>query len=87
MAQVWIPPLLRSLTGGQDQTSAQGSDVGDVIADLETRFPGLRARLCDGDSLRPGLAAVVDGQVARRGLLEPVGPGSEVHFIPAIGGG
>jgi hypothetical protein len=30
---------------------------------------------------------VVDGEVARLGLLQPVRADSEVHFLPALGGG
>jgi hypothetical protein len=29
----------------------------------------------------------VDGEVSILGVVEPVGPDSEVHFIPALGGG
>jgi molybdopterin synthase sulfur carrier subunit len=54
---------------------------------LETRYPGLRDRLCDNDELRPGIAVAVDGHVTSRGLLQKVQPTSEVHFLPAIGGG
>jgi molybdopterin synthase sulfur carrier subunit len=64
-----------------------GGTVRQVIAALEQAYPGTRDRLCDGDSLRSGLAVVVDGQVAPLGLLHDVGESSEVHFLPAIGGG
>ena len=37
--------------------------------------------------IRPNLAVTIDGEVARMGLLETVGANSEVHFVPAIGGG
>ena len=37
--------------------------------------------------IRPNLAVAIDGEVARMGLLEEVGETSEVHFVPAIGGG
>jgi molybdopterin synthase sulfur carrier subunit len=47
----------------------------------------MKGRLCQGKDLKPGLAAIVDGQVARWGLREKVGEESEVHFLPAIGGG
>jgi molybdopterin converting factor small subunit len=87
MARVWIPPLLRDLTGGRETATAPGANVGQVIEALEEQFPGVRERLCPGGGLRSGLAAVVDGQVARFGLLEAVGPDSEVHFLPAIAGG
>jgi molybdopterin synthase sulfur carrier subunit len=87
MARVWIPAALRSLTGGQECVELSGTRLGDVVDALESQFPGTRARLVQGDRLRPGIAAVVDGEVARLGLLQPVGPDSEVHFLPALSGG
>jgi molybdopterin synthase sulfur carrier subunit len=87
MARVWIPPLLRDLTGGQETAHVPGATVGQVIEALEQQFPGVRERLCAGGVLRPGLAVTVDGQVGRFGLMEAAGPDSEVHFLPAIGGG
>jgi molybdopterin synthase sulfur carrier subunit len=61
--------------------------VRDVIDALERLYPGVKARLCDGESLRSGMVVVVDTEAARLGLGQPVGEGSEVHFVPAIGGG
>jgi molybdopterin synthase sulfur carrier subunit len=87
MALVWIPPLLRDLTGGSETATVPGATVGQVIDTLELRFPGVRARLCPGGELRSGLAVVVDGAVGRFGVLEAVGPDSEVHFLPALAGG
>lgn len=86
MPRVWVPPMLRDLTG-RDIVDAEGVTVSEVIDDLERRFPGLRARLCVGGQLRPGLAAVVATRVARQGLDEPVPADAEVHFVQAIGGG
>jgi sulfur-carrier protein len=87
MARVWIPPLVRDLTGGQESATAPGANVGQVIEALDKQFPGVRDRLCPNGVLRPGLAVIVDGQVGRLGLLEAAGPDSEVHFLPAIAGG
>jgi sulfur-carrier protein len=87
MARVWIPSLLRDVTGGLETVSLPATSVRQVIDELERQHPGVRDRLCDGDALRTGMAAVVDGEVARLGLLQPVGPDSEVHFLPAIAGG
>jgi molybdopterin synthase sulfur carrier subunit len=87
MALVWIPPLLRDLTGGCESVSASGASIAQVIADLERQYPGIRDRLCRGDELRPGLAVVVDSRASNLGLLEVVKPDSEVHFLPAISGG
>ena len=87
MAVVWIPVLLRDLTAGQETVDVPGRTVGEVVAALDERYPGVRARLCQGGALRPGLAAAVDSQVARFGLSQPIGETSEVHFLPAIAGG
>jgi molybdopterin synthase sulfur carrier subunit len=87
MPVVGIPSLLRTYTGGQDRVTVPGSTIGEIIDHLEELFPGIKARLCDADGLRRGLAVSVDTQLARLGLEEPVNENSEIHFIPAIGGG
>ncbi len=87
MATVWIPALLRDLTGGQAQVEVAGQTVQQLVMALDARYPGIRARLCEGDTLLPGLAVKVDGRVGRLRLREPVGPQSEVHFLQAIEGG
>lgn len=87
MASVWIPSLLRPLTLGEETVSVPGRSVGEVIDNLEAAYPGIKARLCDGGGLRPGIAVAIDGQVSRAGLTEAVGDDGEVHFLPSIGGG
>jgi molybdopterin synthase sulfur carrier subunit len=87
MPQVWIPSLLRDLTGGRETVVVPGSRVGDIIDELERHYPGTKARLCDANGLRPGMAVIVGTEVSRLGLGQPVSPESEVHFLPAIGGG
>jgi sulfur-carrier protein len=87
MATVWIPSLLRELAGNRETVTVDGSNVREIIESLEQAYPGIRTRLCDANGLRPGLAVVVDTQIARQGLLQPVGEKSEVHFLPAISGG
>lgn len=87
MAVVWIPPLLRNLTGGVETVRVPGTSVRQLVEELEVIHPGLKARLCEGDAMRPGVAVIVDGLVAPLGLLQAVRPESEVHFLPAIGGG
>ena len=58
-----------------------------VVDALEVRYPGIKSRLCRGDALAPGLQVSVDHVMTTRGLRAPVQPESEVHFLPAIGGG
>jgi molybdopterin synthase sulfur carrier subunit len=87
MAVVWIPSLLRDLTGGRESVTVGGTTVRQVIEALERAYPGVKDRLCDAQGLRSGIAVAVDTQVARLGLLQPVQENSEVHFLPAISGG
>ena len=87
MPRVFIPPLARPLTGGVDQVDVEAGNVGQIIDVLESRFPGIRDRLCEEGGLKPGLTVAVDGNVSSLGLVQKVGPNSEVHFLPAIGGG
>jgi molybdopterin converting factor small subunit len=87
MATVWIPSLLRELTGGREQAQVSGRTVGDVIEHLESQFPGIRQKLCTVQGLRPGIAVAVDTQISRLGLQQPVAEDSEVHFLPAVSGG
>src|ERR1043166_5491991 len=84
---VWIPSLLRDLTGGQETVTVAGTTVRQVIEALDHNYPGIKARLCDDQGLRSGIAVAVDAQIARLGLLQSVGENSEVHFVPAIAGG
>src|ERR1700682_2776773 len=87
MPTIWIPALLRSFTNNQELVQVPGATLLEVIDALDARFPGIKGRLCDGNNVRAGLAVVIDTQVARGGLAEPVQANSEVHFIPAIAGG
>lgn len=87
MAIVYIPTLLQNLTGGKSSIEVEGATVRQVIDRLDQIYPGIRDRLLDHDHLRPNISVAVDGEVSPMGLLEPVGPSSEVHFIAAIKGG
>ena len=89
MPDVWLPPRLQNLTGGQQKVQVAGRTVRQVIDNLERAFPGLKAELYDEeeDVVMPGMAVVVDGETSQLGLLEHVREDSEIHFLPALGGG
>jgi molybdopterin synthase sulfur carrier subunit len=87
MAIVWIPSLLRELSRGQEHVRVPGGTVGEVIDQLDAAFPGIRQKLCDVNGLRHGITVAVDTQISRLGLNHPVADETEVHFLPALGGG
>ena len=89
MPEVWIPPRMQTLAGGREQVVIDGASVRKVVNNLEKAFPGMKDFLYDSeeDDLIAGIAVVVDGEVSQLGLLERVREDSEIHFLPAIGGG
>jgi len=87
MATVIIPALLRKLTGGKDRTVATGATLKELIDDLERQFPGFRERVVEKGDLAGSIAVSIDGEIITGGLSESVPDESEIHFVPAIGGG
>jgi sulfur-carrier protein len=87
VALIWIPALLRDLTAGKEHIRIPGATVREAIEALDQLYPGIQARLVEGDRLRPGIALVVDGEVSSQRLRHKLEESSEVHFLPAIGGG
>lgn len=87
MAKVFIPSQWRDLTGGLAEIEVAGNSLRQIVAALDDRFPGVAARLGDDGGLARGLAVSIDGAITARGLLAPVAAASEIHFLPAIGGG
>ena len=84
---VWIPPLYRDLTDGQERVEMSASSIGELIKALDDRFPGIGERLCNENRIRPHIAVSIDGEVTPRGLRQKLTEPSEVHFVPAMAGG
>jgi molybdopterin synthase sulfur carrier subunit len=87
MARVFIPTMLQPMAGGVKQVDVEAKNVRQVIDMLEQLYPGIKDRLVEENKIRSNLAVAIDGEVARMGMLERVAENSEVHFVPAIGGG
>jgi len=87
LAKIFIPTMLQSLTAGVKQVDLDARNVRQIIERLEELYPGMKDRLVEDGEIRPNLAIAINGDVAIMGMLEKVGENSEVHFVPAIGGG
>lgn len=88
--KVLIPTPLRKLTGDVDSLDVEAHSVGEIIDQLEQRFPGFRSRVCGDDGeLRRFVNIYVDGEDVRflDNLSTKVGDGVEVSIVPAIAGG
>ncbi len=85
--KVRIPSPLRSYVGDASWVEASGSTVGDVLADLDRQFPGIRFRVVDEQGrLRRHMKLFVNADGVRD-LSAPVGPDDEVALIQALSGG
>jgi len=89
MVTVRIPTPLRTLTAGEEQVSATGATVKDVIEDLEKRHPGMRDRLLDDKGVRRFVNIYVGDEDIRflDGLATALKNGDEISIVPAIAGG
>ena len=87
MATVYIPSLMRNLTGGQEKVEVPGSTVRQIIDNLDSTYPSMKDRLVQNNRIKRHIAVAVDGQVTPLGLLEKVGEDSEVHFLTSVSGG
>lgn len=88
--KVLIPTPLRNLTKDQDTVEASGTTIGDVMADLDKRYPGLKERLCDDKGEIRRFVNVYLNQEDIRfkdGRQTAVSDGDEVSIVPAIAGG
>ncbi len=87
MAMIFIPTMLQKMTDGAQKVDMEARNVRQVIERLEELYPGIKDRLLEEGDIAPNIAVAIDGDVAIMGLLQRVGENSEVHFVPAIGGG
>ena len=86
---VRIPTPLRSLTQGKEEVSATGADVGAVIVNLESQFPGIKDRLLDEKGVRRFINLYLNDEDVRflEALKTPVKDGDTLTIVPAIAGG
>ena len=90
MATVRIPTPLRTLTNGADEVQAKGANIGQLITDLETNYPGLKARICDDNgAVRRFVNIFANDEDIRflDNLDTPVNESDEISIVPAIAGG
>lgn len=86
---VRIPTPLRTLTGGEEQVTIDGSTVQQVIENLEKAHPGMRDRLLDEKGIRRFVNVYVGDEDVRflDGLATALKGGEEISIVPAIAGG
>jgi MoaD family protein len=88
--KVRIPSSLRTLTRNQALLEAQGTSVVEIIENIESKFPGIKARLLDEQGKRRKFINLfVNGENVRQLQAEatPLKDGDELDILPIIAGG
>ncbi|MEY3734749.1 MAG: hypothetical protein RL347_2108 [Actinomycetota bacterium] len=87
--EVRIPTILRPYTGGDKVVTGDGADLRALIADLDSRFPGIGERLIDEQGLRRFVNVYLNDEDVRflGGLDTAVADGDSVTILPAVAGG
>ena len=87
MIRVAIPSQLIAYTGGATRVEAEGATVGDVMDDLDRRFPGLTFRVIDEqDRVRRHMRLFV-GREETRSVSQTLDEGDELLIFGALSGG
>ena len=80
---VRIPTILRGYTGGAAEVHVEAGTLRDVLAEVDTAYPGIGGRILDGGQIRRFVNVYVGEEDVRfaAGLDTPVPAGSQV-FAP-----
>ena len=81
MAKVTLTGNLRLYTAGMTELEVEARSIRELLKYLAREFPDLAPHLTDD------LAVAIDGEIHQDDWFASIGPNSEVHLMPRIGGG
>lgn len=85
--QVRLAPLLHAYTRGEATLPAHGATLGEALADLDCRYPGIRFRVIDEqDRVRRHMRCFVNEADVRDAAAE-LRDGDEIFIVGALSGG
>jgi len=88
--KVLIPTPLQKFTKDQAAIECSGDTIDALLGELESQFPGIKARLCDDEgNLRRFINFYVNSEDIRflEGQKTALNEGDEVSIVPAVAGG
>ncbi len=87
---VRIPTPLQGLTQNRAEVDAKGSNIKELVEDLDRQYPGIKERICDETgAIRRFVNIYLNDEDIRfiDGDSTAVREGDDVSIIPAIAGG
>ena len=88
--EVRIPTVFRKFTDGQSTVELDAGTIGDLVTQLESRYPGMKDQmLTEGGELHRFVNVYVNDEDARYldKLETKVGDGDTVSILPSVAGG
>ena len=88
--KVLIPTPLQKFTNNEATVEVDGGSIVSLLDSLESKFPGIKARLCGDDGeLRRFVNFYVNSEDIRflDGKETALKDGDEVSIVPAVAGG
>lgn len=70
-----------NLTGGEKAFDIEARNLRGVIAEMESRYPGI------GEYLEEETTVAIDGEIHETAYFQPLREGAEVYFLPKIEAG
>lgn len=88
-ARIRIHPLLQDIAHGQEIVEAEGKNVGECLADLEKKFPGMAELIFEKKGkLLKHVEIFVNGKASSPNeLAAPVSDGDELSILMLLSGG
>ena len=88
--KVNVPAPLRSLTAGEHKIDGKGSNIKEIIDNMELQYQGVKQRICDEQgNVRPFVNIYLNGEDIRHlsEISTEVKDGDEISIVPAVAGG
>ena len=85
--RIHIPSALRAYTKQQSEVEVEGSTLGEVLSELDVRYPGFRFRIVtERNRIRPHIRIFVNDEQAQE-LLTPLNGEARMYIVCALSGG
>ena len=85
--RVFVPSHLQSYTNKETNVEASGSTLGELLQDLNSRFPGIKFRMMDEqEQIRPHIKIFVNREQVKA-LDTPLRKQDEIVIVAALSGG
>lgn len=88
--KVRIPTPLQKLTAGEAEVRVEATSIQNLVAALESKYPGMKERLCDENGKIRRFVNVYVNEEDIRFLAQEnseLKAGDDVSIVPAIAGG